>query len=60
MFLDQQNLEVINQFRSLFGTIRNCSNGVAPLGSWLTCEESTTGPGHKYGDGLRLPHRGSR
>ncbi|MDT0595187.1 alkaline phosphatase PhoX [Glaciecola petra] len=28
------------QFMSLIGTIRNCSGGTTPWGSWLTCEES--------------------
>ena len=32
--------EVEQQFVSLVGTIRNCSGGVTPWGSWLTCEES--------------------
>lgn len=37
------NLEtktVEQQFISLTGTIRNCSGGITPWGSWLTCEES--------------------
>ena len=32
--------EVERQFLSLVGTIRNCSGGTTPWGSWLTCEES--------------------
>jgi hypothetical protein len=28
------------QFMSLIGTIRNCSGGITPWNSWLTCEES--------------------
>jgi uncharacterized protein len=30
---------------SLAGTLRNCAGGVTPWGSWLTCEESVSGPG---------------
>ncbi len=30
-----------HQFMSLIGTIRNCSGGITPWGTWLTCEEST-------------------
>ncbi|MDC0602056.1 DUF839 domain-containing protein [Aliiglaciecola sp.] len=32
------------QFMSLIGTIRNCSGGTTPWGSWLTCEESVDTP----------------
>lgn len=54
--LDANTLEVKRQFRSLGGTIRNCSGGVTPWGSWLTCEEAPTGPGQPYGDGLAVNH----
>ena len=54
--LDAGTLAVKRQFRSLGGTIRNCSGGVTPWNSWLTCEESPTGPGQRFGDGLSRNH----
>ena len=50
--LDATTLEVKREFRSLAGTIRNCSGGITPWGSWLTCEEAPTGPGQRFGEGL--------
>jgi secreted PhoX family phosphatase len=38
--LKKQKVE--REFISLTGTIRNCSGGVTPWGSWLTCEESVS------------------
>jgi secreted PhoX family phosphatase len=54
--LDPDTLEVQEQFRSLAGTIRNCSGGITPWNSWLSCEEAPTGPGQRYGDGLARDH----
>ena len=36
--------EVENAFTSLNGTMFNCSGGVMPWGSWITCEETVNGP----------------
>lgn len=34
----------VDEFLSLAGTLRNCSGGVTPWGSWLTCEEAVDTP----------------
>jgi hypothetical protein len=36
--------QIEQSFLSLVGTERNCSGGITPWGSWLTCEESRTAP----------------
>jgi secreted PhoX family phosphatase len=37
--------EVVKSWTSLNGTMFNCSGGVMPWGSWITCEETINGPG---------------
>lgn len=34
------NRELIKDFASLSGTIRNCAGGPTPWGSWISCEET--------------------
>jgi len=49
---NHKSQKVEHQFMSLIGTIRNCSGGITPWGTWLTCEESTA----KANDKLSKDH----
>ncbi len=38
---DTTKQQVVRQYMSLVGTMRNCAGGPTPWGSWITCEEAT-------------------
>ncbi|MBA2464033.1 MAG: DUF839 domain-containing protein [Nocardioidaceae bacterium] len=54
--------EVLESWTSLSGTMMNCSGGIMPWGSWVTCEETVNGPdvGPDFtrapNTGLQKPH----
>ncbi|NIJ36721.1 hypothetical protein FHR22_001370 [Sphingopyxis panaciterrae] len=49
LLLNPDTLAVEEQYLALAGTIRNCSGGLTPWGSWLSCEEDVSRAGGKLG-----------
>ncbi len=45
---DTENQQIVREFLSLAGTLRNCAGGPTPWNSWLTCEEIVTKPDDVY------------
>lgn len=48
LVVDPTSGRVEKQFLTLAGTLRNCSGGATPWGSWISCEEIVIGTG-QYG-----------
>ena len=42
---DTARQELVSQYLSLAGTLRNCAGGPTPWNTWITCEEVTTRAG---------------
>ncbi len=59
MIYDMAKGKVTAEWLSLSGTVRNCSGGITPWGSWLTCEESNylveDGAGKNHGYVFEVP-----
>ncbi|MEL6333114.1 MAG: alkaline phosphatase PhoX [Cyanobacteria bacterium J06626_26] len=57
------NGQVLRDYVSLSGTIRNCAGGPTPWGSWISCEENTSVPAdhpaitQKHGFNFEVPAR---
>jgi secreted PhoX family phosphatase len=45
---DDGEVQLVREFVSLSGTHTNCAGGRTPWGSWVSCEETTVGPGTGY------------
>ena len=48
--------QLIRQYASLAGTVRNCGGGATPWGSWISCEEDTSTPPGGLSKTVSRPH----
>lgn len=48
LLYDLKKQKLLSSHLSLIGTLRNCSGGATPWGSWLTCEETLSGKGQGF------------
>ena len=46
LIFDARAGELRRHYASLAGTVRNCAGGATPWRSWISCEETTDGPGN--------------
>ena len=49
---DPARQEIVSQFMSLAGTIRNCAGGATPWDSWISCEETVRTAGQDQEAGI--------
>lgn len=54
LVFDPRSQEVVSQFLSLAGTLRNCAGGLTPWGTWITCEETVHLAGHHEARGEKI------